>query len=71
MSKKTTPEQEEFRAWFKAELEKVVDRMVKEKAVTGAAIDAAPMWAVPNQVLIARVWSAASSGPGTCPRSRS
>lgn len=72
MSKKTTPEQEEFRAWFKAELEKVVDRMIKEKAVTGAAIDAAPMWAVPNQVLIARVWSAAQksqfiwtiSGPG-------
>ena len=72
MSKKTTPEQEEFRAWFKAELDKVVDRMIKEKAVTGVAIDAAPMWAVPNQVLIARVWSAAQksqfiwtiSGPG-------
>lgn len=72
MSKKTTPEQEELRAWFKAELDKVVDRMIKEKAVTGVAIDAAPMWAVPNQILIARVWASAQksqfiwtiSGPG-------
>ena len=72
MSKKLTPEQEEFRAWFKAELDKVVDRMIKEKAVDGVAIDAAPMWAVPNQILIARVWSSAQksrfiwtiSGPG-------
>jgi hypothetical protein len=59
MSKKSNPEQEAFRAWFKAELDKVVDRMIKKKAVAGAAIDAAPAWAVPNQVLIARLWSAA------------
>ena len=72
MSKKLTPEQEEFRAWFKAELDKVVDRMIKEKAVDGVAIDAAPVWAMPNQILIARVWSSAQksqfiwtiSGPG-------
>jgi hypothetical protein len=32
--------------------------MLKTKAISGAAIDAAPMWAKPYKILIAKVWDA-------------
>lgn len=72
MSKKNDKGNDEFRAWFKSELDRVVQDMIKSRAVTGVAVDAVPVWAVPNRVLVAKMWSAAQksqfiwtiSGPG-------
>ncbi|MEJ2399879.1 MAG: DUF4826 family protein [Xanthomonadales bacterium] len=59
MSKKNDTDNDAFRAWFKSELDRVVEQMIKARAVTGVAIDATPMWAVPDRILIAKIWSAA------------
>ena len=48
----------ELRAWYKKVLEDTVREMLKTKAISGAAIDAAPMWAEPYKILIAKVWDA-------------
>lgn len=48
----------ELRTWYKKTLEDTVKEMVKTKAVTGAAIEAVPMWTVPFKILIAKVWDA-------------
>lgn len=48
----------ELRGWYKKVLDNTVREMLKSRAVTGAAIEAAPMWAVPFKVLIAKVWDA-------------
>lgn len=52
----TDTDNEAIRAWYKSALDKVVREMVKIQAITGAAVDAAPMWMVPYKILIARVW---------------
>jgi hypothetical protein len=49
-------DKEAIRSWFKALLDAVVKEMLKIKAVTGAAVEATPMWMVPHQILIAKVW---------------
>jgi hypothetical protein len=59
MSSDTDTDQDEFRNWFKSELDRVVETMIKAGAVTGVAIDATPVWAVPNRMLIAKLWSSA------------
>ncbi len=51
-------DKEAIRSWFKALLDAVVKEMLKIKAVTGAAVEATPMWMVPHQILIAKVWGA-------------
>lgn len=56
VKKKTGKESEELRAWFKPKLNEVVQEMIKRKAVTGAAVEASPTWAVPGKMLIAKVW---------------
>jgi hypothetical protein len=56
MDDKNTRDNEEFRDWFKSELDRVVEHMLKKRIVAGVAIDATPVWAVPNQILIAKVW---------------
>jgi hypothetical protein len=47
-----------LKSWYKGVLDGVVRDMLKAGAVVGAAIEASPVWAVPNEILIARVWAA-------------
>lgn len=49
---------EAFKAWYKAQLDAVVKEMLRIEAVSGAAVEAVPVWAAPNQILIAKVWQA-------------
>lgn len=46
------------RAWYKKELDTVVKEMLKTGAINGVAIEANPVWSVPFQILIAKVWNA-------------
>lgn len=55
---KEQAEKEALKAWTKKQLDEVVQEMIRIQAVTGAAVEAAPMWAVPNEILIAKVWQA-------------
>lgn len=59
MNSNTGNDNDELRAWYKSELDSVVKKMIKNGTVTGAAVEATPVWAVPNEILIAKVWSAA------------
>ncbi len=43
-------------SWYKSLLDQVVKEMIRLKAVTGTAVQAAPVWMVPHQILIAKVW---------------
>lgn len=43
--------------WYKKTLDGVVKGMLKKGVLTGVAIDANPVWAVPYQILIAKVWN--------------
>lgn len=54
-SKKAT-DNEALKAWFKPVLDDLVKEMIARKAIAGAAVEASPAWAVPNQILIAKVW---------------
>lgn len=49
-------DREALRSWYKALLDAVVSEMLKREAVTGAAVEAAPVWVVPYKILIAKVW---------------
>lgn len=53
---KTEQEREALKEWFKPLLDKVVLEMQKRKAVVGTAVEASPVWAFPNEILIAKVW---------------
>ena len=53
---------EELKNWYKPLLNATVDRLIKAGVVTGAAIEAAPMWAEPNRILIAKVWGTGQQG---------
>ena len=43
-------------AWYKSLLDQVVQEMIRLKAVSGVAVQAAPVWMVPHEILIAKVW---------------
>lgn len=47
---------EATRSWYTRLLDKMVKEMINIKAVSGDAVQAAPMWMVPNEMLIAKVW---------------
>jgi hypothetical protein len=47
-----------LKSWYKGVLDGVVRDMLQAGAVVGTAVEATPVWAVPNEVLIARVWAA-------------
>ena len=47
-----------LRTWYTALLNDTVQEMIKIGAITGIAIEASPVWAAPEQILIAQVWSA-------------
>lgn len=53
---KKVKDNEALKAWFKPVLDDVVKEMIARKAVVGAAVEATPTWAVPGQILIAKVW---------------
>ncbi len=50
---------EELRSWYTRLLDQVVKEMISVKAVSGVAVQAVPVWMVPNEVLIAKVWGIA------------
>lgn len=45
-----------IKAWYTKLLDKTVKEMIDTKAVEGDAVQAAPVWMVPYQMLIAKVW---------------
>jgi hypothetical protein len=47
-----------LKPWYKGVLDGVVRDMLKAGAVVGTAVEATPVWAVRNEILIARVWGA-------------
>jgi hypothetical protein len=47
-----------LKSWYKGLLDIVVRDMLEAGAVGGAAVEATAVWAVPRQILIARVWGA-------------
>ena len=49
---------EALKSWYKVLLDAVVKEMIKVEAVTGAAVEARPVWVVPYKILIAQVWGA-------------
>ena len=51
-------DQQELKSWYKGLLDRLVPDLIKAGAITGAAVEARPVWAAPNQMLIARVWNA-------------
>lgn len=51
-------QRQELRAWYKSVLDTTVRELLRTEAISGTAIEAAPMWAVPNEILIAKVWDA-------------
>jgi len=46
----------ESTAWFRPLLDAMVEEMKKIGAITGAAIEANPVWGVQDKLLIAKVW---------------
>lgn len=50
-------EKDALESWYKPLLDHVVKEMIRLKAVTGVAVQAAPIWVLPNEILIAKVWS--------------
>ena len=48
----------ELKAWYKEILDNVVKEMIRTEIITGAAVEASPVWAVPHELLIAKVWPA-------------
>jgi hypothetical protein len=53
---KTENDNEALKKWFKPILDDVVKEMIARKAIVGAAVEANPVWAIPHQILIAKVW---------------
>ena len=53
---KVEKDNDALREWFKPILDNVVKEMIARKAVVGAAVEANPVWAIRNQILIAKVW---------------
>lgn len=49
-------EKEALEAWYKSLMDQVVKEMIRLKAVTGVAVQANPVWMVPHEILIAKVW---------------
>ena len=46
--------------WFKPLLDELVKKMTKTGAISGVAIDAAPVWGAEDQLLIAKVWDSSN-----------
>ena len=46
----------DLRSWYKRLLDHVVSEMLRAGVVSGVAVEAAPIWVMPRQILIAQVW---------------
>ena len=46
-----------IKAWYTGLLDKVVKEMVNIEAVSGVAVQAAPLWMVQREMLLAKVWA--------------
>jgi hypothetical protein len=44
------------KSWYTKLLDNVVKEMIRLEAVSGSAVQANPVWMVPNEMLIAKVW---------------
>jgi len=55
---KTDLEDEDIKAWYKGLLDDMVQEMIKIGAVSGAAVEASPVWSAPKQILMAKIWPA-------------
>lgn len=53
------PETNEHRAWFKALLDETVQHMLKSGVLASVAIEASPVWMLPGQILISKIWPVA------------
>lgn len=53
---------DELKNWYKPLLDATVSRLIKAGVLTGAAVEAAPMWAEPNRILIAKAWGTGQQG---------
>jgi hypothetical protein len=58
--KKPDNDPEAIREWYTKLLDNVVKEMISLKAVSGAAVQAAPVWAAPTEMLMAKVWGVGS-----------
>lgn len=47
---------EAVKGWYTTLLDQVVKEMIRLKAIKGVAVQASPVWMVPNQILMAKVW---------------
>lgn len=57
MSEKTPDKDADaIKTWYTKLLDNVVKEMISLSAVSGAAVQAAPVWIVPNEMLMAKVW---------------
>lgn len=52
----TDAEKQALESWYKPLLDNVVKEMIRLKAISGEAVQASPVWMVPNEMLIAKVW---------------
>lgn len=52
-----TADSDAVKSWYTKLLDQVVKEMIRLKAVTGVAVQAAPVWAVPHDLLMAKVWA--------------
>ncbi len=50
----------DVKAWYTRLLDQMVKEMIAIEAVTGDAVQATPVWMVPYQMLIAKVWGISS-----------
>ena len=53
---KADADKEALKSWYKPLLDAVVNDMLRLKAVTGTAVEASPVWVLPFEILIAKVW---------------
>ena len=51
-------DKEALRTWYTALLNDTVQEMIRSGVVIGIAIEASPVWAMPDEILIAQVWNA-------------
>ena len=58
-TKQGKPEQSEHRGWYKGLLDETVQHLLKSGVLKGVAIEAVPVWMLPGQILISRIWPVA------------
>jgi len=56
----TDVDKEALRTWYTALLNDTVQEMIRTGVVIGIAVEASPVWAAPDEILIAQVWNASN-----------